>query len=246
MKKFKQTIINEINDYKLLLRSVPSLVMVFFCISVVLMNFLANKELLNTTWLALDCGFTLSWISFLCMDMLTKRFGAKAAIKLSLITVFVNLVVSGIFYLISLIPSNWSAYYGYGNPIINISINDTIGGTWYVLLGSTIAFIVSSIVNAIVNSGIGKLQKHNTFKNFAARSYISTALGQFVDNLIFATIVSHVFFGWTWRQVILCSFAGALMELICEIIFSPIGYKVCKKWENQNIGSEYLNHQKNK
>ena len=62
MNKLKQSISN----YTLLLRSVPSLVMVMFVVSVVLMNLLANKEIgLNLDWLALDCGFTLSWLSFL-------------------------------------------------------------------------------------------------------------------------------------------------------------------------------------
>ena len=82
MSKLKQTIVKEVEDYKILLRNIPALTMVFFVLSVVLMNVFAGKELLNVKYLALDCGFLLSWMSFLCMDMLTKRFGAKAAIKL--------------------------------------------------------------------------------------------------------------------------------------------------------------------
>ena len=126
MNKIKESI----NNYALLLRSVPSLVMTLFVVSVVLMNLLANKEIgLNLDWLALDCGFTVSWLSFLCMDMLTKRFGPKAAIQLSLTAMAINLFVCGILFVISLIPGNWGEYYNYENDIVNQALNSTIGGT---------------------------------------------------------------------------------------------------------------------
>lgn len=231
---------NEWRNYSLLLRSVPSLVMVLFVVSVILMNLLANKELLNVSWLALDCGFTLSWLSFLCMDMLTRRFGAKASIQLSLTAMVINLAVCGILFLISLVPGNWGAYYDSGEAIVNQGLDATIGGTWYVVVGSATAFTVSAIVNAIINVVIGKALKKDNFGAFAIRSYISTAVAQFVDNFLFAIIVSHVFFGWTMTQVITCSITGCIAELLCEVIFSPIGYRVCKKWAKVNVGAEYL------
>lgn len=242
MKKISKTITQEVNDFRILMRSVPCAVMVFFVMSVVLMNLFANKELLNFGWIALDCGFCLSWLSFLCMDMLTKRFGPKAAIQLSLFAVAVNLFASAIFWLISTVPGNWGVFYEYENSIVNSALDSTIGGTWYVVLGSMAAFAVASVVNAITNSAVGKMSKTNSFKTFAIRSYVSTAIGQFVDNLIFALLVSHVFFGWSMFQVITCSIAGALMELLSEVIFSPIGYKVSKKWENDNVGQQYINY----
>lgn len=238
MNKIKESI----NNYALLLRSVPSLVMTLFVVSVVLMNLLANKEIgLNLDWLALDCGFTISWLSFLCMDMLTKRFGPKAAIQLSLTAMAVNLFVCGILFVISLVPGNWGEYYNYENDIVNQALNSTIGGTWYVVLGSACAFAASAILNAILNHSIGKMCKKNNFVSYALRSYISTGLAQFLDNFIFAMMVSHVFFGWTMTQVITCSITGCVAELLCEVVFSPLGYKVCKKWEKHNVGSEYIN-----
>ena len=241
MNKLKQSISN----YTLLLRSVPSLVMVMFVVSVVLMNLLANKEIgLNLDWLALDCGFTLSWLSFLCMDMLTKRFGAKASIQLSLTAMVINLFVCGVLFLISLLPGNWGAYYDLGSEIVNEGLNATIGGTWYVVLGSACAFAVSAILNAVLNAVIGKMCKKDNFVSYALRSYISTGVAQFVDNFIFALLVSHVFFGWNMTQVITCSITGCIAELLCEVIFSPFGYKVCKKWDKQNVGSAYLDKAK--
>lgn len=234
---------HEVYDYKILLRNVPALVVVFFITSVVLMNLLANKEIYTgVSWLALDCGLTMSWLSFLCMDMLTRRFGPKASIKLSLLAIGVNLFVCMMLYFISAIPGNWGEYYTFNNDIANQALNNTIGGTWYVLLGSTIALAVSSVVNAITNAGIGKILKGDGFKSYAARSYISTFLAQFVDNFIFSIIVSHTFFGWSLLQCVTCSLTGCLVELICEIIFSPFGYKVCKQWESEQVGQAYIEH----
>ena len=217
--------------------------MMFLAISTTLMNLMVEKELFNISWLALDCGFLLSWLSFLCMDMLTKRFGAKAAIQLSLTSVMVSLFVSLVLFVTSVVGNNWSAAYNYENgDIVNAALDETFGGTWYVIAGSMIAFAVAAIVNAVVNESIGKMTKKNNFGSFALRSYVSTAIGQFVDNFVFATVVSKVFFGWTWQQVFFCSIAGAVAELVSEVIFSPVGFKVCRKWEKHNVGHEYLDY----
>ena len=85
-----QLIRREMDDYRILLRNVPSLVITLFVVSVIMMNLLANKELISVKYFALDCGFVLSWISFLCMDMICKRFGARAAAKISLLALVVK------------------------------------------------------------------------------------------------------------------------------------------------------------
>ena len=240
----------ELEDYKVLLRNVPSIVVALLFPSVVALHLLANKALFTTSWLALDCGFTLSWISFLLMDMICKRFGAKAAMKLSVAALAVNLCVCGLFYLLSLTPGHWGEYYSYldtdpaAAQAANNALNRTVGGSWYVVLGSALAMFVSSLVNSLSNHLIAKRLKHNNFGSFALRSFSSTALAQFVDNLIFATVVSHVFFGWTWTQVLVCSLTGALMELLCEVVFSPLGYRMARQWEEEKVGQDYIEHKR--
>ena len=240
----------ELEDYKILFRNVPSLVVALFFLSVVAMNLLANKELFTTPYLALDCGFTLSWLSFLLMDMVCKRFGAKAAMKLSIAALVVNLCVCSLFYLLSLTPGHWGEYYSYLDSDLsaaqaaNQALNRTVGGTWYVVLGSALAMLISSLVNSLINHCIAKRLRHNNFGSFARRSFSSTALAQFVDNFIFASVVSHVFFGWTWTQVIVCSLTGALMELLCEVVFSPLGYRMARAWEEEKVGQDYIDKKK--
>lgn len=233
----------EVKETLLLLRNVPSLIMVLFVLSCVGMNLLANKELFNMQYLALDCGFLLSWAAFLCGDMLTKHFGAKASIRLSIVAMMCNLLVCCVFWFATTVSTgNWGAFYDTGNPIVNTALDTTIGGTWYIVLGSAFAFLVSSIVNAVLNEGIGKAIRDNgSFKHYAVRSYISTFIGQFVDNFTFALVVSKIFFGWTWTQVLFCSLTGALFELLWEVILGPLSYKTVRSWKEKGVGFEYIN-----
>ena len=47
-------------------------------------------------------------------------------------------------------------------------------------------------------------------------------------------------FSWTLVQCASCALTGAIAELIMEIAFSPIGYRICKKWQRESVGKEYL------
>ncbi|MFQ9153519.1 MAG: VUT family protein [Blautia sp.] len=144
-----------------------------FIVATISMNLLANKSIhLPFSWLALDCGIIVSWIIFLCMDMITRRFGPKAATMLSVVSIAVNLGMCLVFYLGSLIPGTWGESYVDGSEtVINTALNHTFGGTWYVLLGSTIAFFVSAVVNNFVNWYIGRtIKKDQGFAVYACRT----------------------------------------------------------------------------
>lgn len=233
-------------EVRLLLRSVPPITLSLFITAVFAMNLLANKSLtLPFDWLALDCGILVSWITFLCMDVLTKRYGPKAATIISVLAIGVNLIFCLLFFLASLVPGVWGAYFDFGElPVINSALDGTFGGTWYVLLGSTAAFLASAVINNFSNWGIGKLFKKNPngFLAFALRTYLSTAVGQFADNLIFAFLVSFFFFGWTPLQCVTCAATGMIAELLVEALFSPLGYRVCAHWEKTGMGKEYLDY----
>ena len=81
------------------------------------------------------------------------------------------------------------------------------------------------------------------------RTYVSTFIGQFLDNFIFSIIVFVGFapifwngFHWTPLQCAMCALTGAVAELIMEIVFSPIGYKIVTDWKKNNVGKEYLDY----
>jgi uncharacterized integral membrane protein (TIGR00697 family) len=229
-------------ETKILLRSIPATVVTLFTVSVICMNLLANKTLLQLDWIALDGGILISWLSFMCMDIITKHFGPKASTIISIHASIINLLTCLIFFVASIIPSNANDY---------TAFDGIFGGTWFVLLGSTVAFLSSAVINNIINHLIGKAFQKNPDGKLAyvARSYVSTFIGQFIDNFIFSVIVFVFFapifwdgFCWTILQCTTCALTGAIAELIMEVIFSPIGYNITKKWKTSNVGKDYFDY----
>ena len=236
----KTRIRQEREETAILLRCIPSTVVSLFVVSVICMNLLAHKTLFQTTWIALDGGILISWLSFMCMDIITKYFGPKASNTIAVLASAINVLTCLIFYIASIIPSNAKDY---------TALNEILGGTWFILLGSTIAFLVSAVINNFLNWTIGKAFHNNPDGKlaYAARSYISTFIGQFMDNLIFSLIVFVGFapifwdgFHWTILQCTVCALTGAVAELIMEIAFSPFGYRIVTSWKEHNVGQEYL------
>lgn len=220
-----------VSEYRSLIRSVPPLLFSLLVLSVVGMNLLANKSIdTGVDWLALDCGILFSWLTFLTMDILTQCCGPKAATVISLTALVLNLFMALLFFLGSLIPGVWGESFVDGSEeTINTALNNTFGGTWYIILGSSVAFAASAILNNFLNYGIGRrLKKRMSFGNFALRAYVSTFLAQFTDNLIFALLVSRIFFGWAMVQCLTCALTGAVLELLFEVVFSPLGYRMSR------------------
>ena len=242
-KKIKSSrLYEELYEIKILLRSIPASVVTLFVVSVVCMNLLANKTLLQLDWIALDGGILISWLSFMCMDIITKHFGPKASNSITVLAVMINLLTCLIFFVASAIPSNAGDFSAF---------DSIFGGTWFILVGSTVAFLASGLINNSLNWMIGKSirRKPDGKLAYALRTYISTFIGQFLDNFIFSVIVFVFFapifwdgFHWTILQCATCALTGAVAELLMEIAFSPVGYRITKRWQADKVGEEYLEH----
>lgn len=237
----------DLKDWKMLLRSIPSLVTTLFVVSVVVMNLMAAKTIVMTepSWLGVTGGLVLSWLPFLCMDIVVKTYGAKAATKLNIIGLLINLGCVGIFQIISMIQIG-------GDVNTYEAFNSVFKQTWQILTASSIAFLISGVFNNVVNVAVGKLFRKNPDGKtaYVTRTYISTFIGQFVDNFIFTGLAFLVFFklsigtslGWTIWTVLGTAVFGAVLELVMEVIFSPLGYYICKKWREDSVGQDYLDY----
>ena len=242
----------DFNDWKKLLRSIPGLVTMLFIMATITMNLAANKIVWSglvvngTPLISITGGIFLSWLIFLLMDIMTKTYGIKATIKLTFLGALINAFAVIFLGLIALFPAKYP-YEGAS------TFFDTVFGfkalaapqPWQILLSSTIAYIASGIVNAIVNGCFGRLFKKNPDGKaaFYCRSYVSTIIGQFVDNFIFGALAFAVFAKfYTLPTLIGIATMGAIIELLCEIIFSPFGYRICKKWQTEGVGKDYLEY----
>jgi uncharacterized integral membrane protein (TIGR00697 family) len=242
MKHIAARIKGETETMRILLRSIPATVVTLFVVSVICMNLLANKTLLSLPWIALDGGILISWLSFMCMDIITKHFGPGASNRISILASCINLLTCAIFFIAAAIPSNAGDYSAF---------DGIFGGTWFILLGSTIAFLSSALLNNTLNWLIGRGFRKNPDGKlaYAMRTYISTFIGQFFDNFLFSIIVFTFFapifwdgFYWTPLQCAMCALTGAVAELIMEALFSPIGYRITRYWSRHRVGKDYLEH----
>jgi uncharacterized integral membrane protein (TIGR00697 family) len=242
MLKITKWLFREREKTSILLRSIPATVMTLFVVSVICMNLLANKTLLQLEWIALDGGILISWLSFMCMDIITKHFGPGASNRISVLAAAINLLTCLIFFIASAIPSNAGNYDAF---------DGIFGGTWFILLGSTVAFLISACINNFLNWSIGKAFSKNPESKlaYATSTYVSTCIGQFMDNLIFSVIVFVFFapiywngFHWTVLQCVMCALTGAVAELVMEVLFSPLGYRVVASWRKHQVGQEYLTY----
>ena len=228
-----------IDDYKVLLRNVPATVTVVFVLGTVLMNLAASKIIFNAFGVAVTGGFILSFLPFLCMDVVTKHLGARAAIMLNILSALGNLFAVVFLAIVAAIPTE-TAY-----P----EFNYVFGSVWFICLSSTLAFVVSGVFNSIIHAALGRLFVKNPDGKLAFffRSYVSTFIGQFIDNFLFMFGVYVVFGPMYWGidplPILTCigtGVLGGLLELLMEVVFSPLGYITCRRWKAEGVGQEYI------
>ena len=229
-------------DYKLLLNNVPALVTSFFIVGTILMNLAAGKIIFNAANVAVTGGFILSWLPFLCMDTVTKRFGAKASIMLNILSAFGNLFAVIFLAIVAAIPTK--------DPYTEF--NYVFGSVWFIVFGSTVAFVVSGVVNSLLNAAIGTIFKKNPDSGIAffLRSWVSTFIGQAIDNFLFLGIVYCIFAPKYWGMslpVLTClgtAILGGLFELLVEMVFSPLGLIIVRQWDKEKVGQAYIDAHK--
>lgn len=236
MKKIKEFI----TEFK----KVPSWLVALSVVTTVLMNLLANKSLIATSWWTGDCGFIVSWVMFLVMDIVTQKYGGKASFAVTMFDVVVALAMGGLMAGVAAVPETEISGWFYG-PEASQALNNVIGNNYLVLLVSLFAFTCASIVDILINVTIGKAFRNtktfadNTNKRGAkgffiyfCRAYASTFISQFVDNLVFACIAVPLLFKYpcTFGSLAIGALLGAVTELLIELIFAPVGYAtICKK-----------------
>ena len=240
MKKIKQFCIDCVTDFK----KVPSWLIALSAVTTVLMNLLANKTLYSDgAYLSIDCGLMVSWVMFLVMDIATQRYGGKASFAITMFDVAVALSMSGIMAGVAAIPE--SAVSGwFMTEEAALSLNGLVGNNYLVILTSLFAFICSSGVDILSNITIGKLfKKSKAFENetnnrtskgfivYFFRAYGSTFLSQLTDNVVFQMIAYPLLFTipCTPLSIFLGATLAALVELVAEFAFAPVGYLAITK-----------------
>lgn len=232
------------NETKILFRSLPAIPFAILCIALVAMNFLANKGIIpeNPVFSA-DSAIFVSWVAFLAGDMMVKCFGAKAAIKVNIAAIGVQLLAITLFTIGGALP--WS----YPEGTFEATFDSIFMAQFWPLFGGTLAFTLATVVDSILSKFlITRFKNRTSFKAYAVASYASTALGQLLDNMFFALFFS-MWQGWfcganavgdVLLHLLGFSAIGMVAELIGQAILSPAGFALTKSWRKRNVGNEYI------
>jgi uncharacterized integral membrane protein (TIGR00697 family) len=107
------------------------------------------------------------------------------------------------------------------NEHLQEGLESVFGNTWRIVFGSMIAFWCGSLINAYV---LAKMKVLSSGKYLWLRVIASTAVGQFVDSILFYMLA---FYGiWLTQQVIEVAFVQYILKTSWEILAVPLTYKI--------------------
>ncbi len=196
--------------------SLPFVVLaMMFSVFLILAN-LMEVKVVKIGILTATAGLSVFPISYIINDCIVEVYGFAKARFVIWMGFLLNMIFVVFLQVCIALPSDpsWTA---------QAAVEQVFGNTPRILLGSFVAFIVGSMVNAQVMS---RMKVRDGGKRFSLRAIMSTVFGESADSLIFfpiafagmlplATIVTLV-----WTQV--------MLKTLYEIVALPITIRVVK------------------
>ncbi|MGM9812495.1 MAG: queuosine precursor transporter [Muribaculaceae bacterium] len=196
--------------------SLPFVVLaMMFAVFLILAN-LMEVKVVKIGILTATAGLSVFPISYIINDCIVEVYGFAKARFVIWMGFLLNMIFVVFLQVCVAMPGDpsWTA---------QAAVEQVFGNTPRILLGSFVAFIVGSMVNAQVMS---RMKVRDGGKRFSLRAIMSTVFGETADSLIFfpiafagmlplATIVTLV-----WTQV--------MLKTLYEIIALPVTIRVVK------------------
>ena len=196
--------------------SLPFVVMaMMFAVFLILAN-LMEVKVVKIGILTATAGLSVFPISYIINDCIVEVYGFAKARFVIWMGFLLNMIFVVFLQVCVALPSDpsWTA---------QAAVEQVFGNTPRILLGSFVAFIVGSMVNAQVMSC---MKVRDGGKRFSLRAILSTVFGETADSLIFfpiafagmlppATILTLV-----WTQV--------MLKTLYEIVVLPVTIRVVK------------------
>lgn len=212
----------------------------FYIVGSIMQNILAVKTFGTDTISITTAGTLISWMVFLCLDLITEIWGRKKAIIVFWSSAILNLIFTGIAWICIVIPGN--------NAFIGEAYKVVLGSGWRIVTASILAFILGNYANTLVMylMRIKSKDSSNSF-SFICRAILSTILGQAIDNglfmvLAFAPIGIQGTIEQSWTTIgQIIGFTTAI-EVVAELFVSPLTAFLVKKLkamkEKENIQTD--------
>lgn len=190
----------------------PYVVGVF--VALLLISNIGAVKLIELGPIITDGGAILFPLVYIVGDILSEVYGFKAARRAILTAFSMSILAALTFYLVQLAPpaSDW------GNQD---AFEAVLGFVPRIVLASVVAFVAGQLLNSYV---LVKIKERTSERNLWLRLIGSTAVGQFVDTLIFCTIA---FYGViTGAEFLNYLIVGYLYKSAVELALLPVTYRV--------------------
>jgi hypothetical protein len=158
----------------------------------------------------ITAGMILFPISYIINDCLVEVYGFSKARMVIWLGFFMNMLVTLILQVAIMLPGadSWQS---------QEAMETIYGNVPRILVGSFLAFICGSMVNAWV---MARMKLSSGGRNFSLRAIVSTLWGEGVDSVIFFPIA---FAGiLPWKEIGALIIAQTLLKTIYEIIVLPL------------------------
>ena len=206
--------------------------MAVYAVFTVVQNLFEMKTLGTAAFAFAGGGIILSWATFMIMDITTELFGKKETMKIYTFAGLINLFIVVLSQVVILIPGVY--------PEQNAAFAQIFSNGIRTALSSFAAFWFGNFVNMQIMIKLKSKTNSNSKFLLFIRAVVSTIFGQFVDNLLFATLafapIGLSLFETSWTTILTTSLFGTFMETIIESCFVPfitipVAMKIKKKLE---------------
>ena len=191
--------------------------MAVYAVFTVVQNLFEMKTLGTPAFAFAGGGILLSWATFMIMDITTELFGKKETMKIYTFAGLLNLFIVVLSQVVILIPGVY--------PEQNAAFAQIFSNGVRTALSSFAAFWFGNFVNMQIMIKLKSKANSNSKFLLFIRAVVSTIFGQFVDNLLFATLafapIGLSLFETSWTAILTTSSFGTFMETIIESCFVP-------------------------
>ena len=208
--------------------------MAVYAVFTVVQNLFEMKTLGTPAFAFAGGGILLSWATFMIMDITTELFGKKETMRVYTFAGLINLFIVVLSQVVILIPGVY--------PEQNAAFAQIFSNGVRTALSSFAAFWFGNFVNMQIMIKLKSKANSNSKFLLFIRAVVSTIFGQFVDNLLFATLafapIGLSLFETSWTAILTTSSFGTFMETIIESCFVPfitipVTMKIKKKLETE-------------
>lgn len=197
---------------------VMAVIMSLFTTFTVCQNLFEMKTLGTANFAFGGGGVMLSWATFMLMDISTELFGKKDTMRIYTFAGLVNLLVVILAQIIIAIPGTY--------PEQNAAFAQIFSNGIRTAFASFAAFWFGNFVNMQVMLKMKSVDKTGSRFMLFLRAVISTIFGQFVDDMLFATLafapVGLSLFEMTWKDIFTSSLVGVFNETVIETVWMPL------------------------